>query len=40
MLESGIPDNEIAERLLSIDPFATNPEEIKIMRQEKGYFHE
>jgi hypothetical protein len=22
MLESGIPDNEIAERLLSIDPFA------------------
>jgi len=38
MIESGIPDNEIAEQLLSIDPFATYPEDIKAMLQEKGYF--
>jgi len=40
MLDSGIPDNEITERLLSIDPFATYPEEIKNMLKEKGYSHE
>ncbi len=40
MLESNISDNEIAERLLSIDPFATYPKEIKTMLKEKGYFHE
>ncbi len=40
MLESGIPHNKIAERLLSIDPFATYPEEIKTMLKEKGYSHE
>jgi hypothetical protein len=40
MLESGIPDNLIAERLLSIDPFATYPEEIRNMLKEKGYSHE
>lgn len=40
MLDSGIPDNEITERLLSIDPFAIYPEEIKNMLKEKGYSHE
>jgi hypothetical protein len=40
MLESGIADNEITERLLSCDPFATYPEKIRKMLKEKGYSHE
>jgi hypothetical protein len=40
MLESGISDNEIAQRILSTDPFATYSEEIKAMLKEKGYSYE
>ena len=40
MINSGIPKNEIAERLISIDPFAAYPEEIEILLQQKGFLHE
>lgn len=40
MLDSAIPQNEIVNRLLSIDPFASHPEEIKNLFSQKGYPYE
>ena len=40
MLDSDVPKNEIANRLLSIDPFASHPEEVKNLFSQKGYSYE
>ncbi|MEA2095702.1 MAG: hypothetical protein U9P73_03265, partial [Candidatus Cloacimonadota bacterium] len=40
MINSKIPESEIPERLISIDPFASYPEEIKKLLQQKGLMHE
>ncbi|MDA3822588.1 MAG: ATP-binding protein [Bacteroidales bacterium] len=40
MINSGIPETEIAERLISIDPFAAYPEEIEKLLQLKGILNE
>jgi len=37
MLASNIPHNEIAERLLSMDPFASYSDEVKNILSDKGY---
>ena len=40
MIASNVPRNEIAQRLLSIDPFAAYAEDVKALLQNKGYCHE
>lgn len=40
MVDSNIPEDEIAERLLSIEPFASYSEEIEKLLQQKGLLHE
>ncbi|MBA3010982.1 MAG: ATP-binding protein [Desulfobacula sp.] len=40
MINSGIPETEIAERLTSIDPFAAYPEEIEKLLKQKGLLNE
>ncbi len=37
MLSSNVPQNEVAERLLSMDPFAAYSEDVKNILQQKGY---
>lgn len=40
MIASGVPSDQIAQRLLSIDPFATYADEVKALLHKKGYYHE
>lgn len=40
MLASNVPHNEVAERLLSMDPFAAYSEKVKSILQQKGYKYE
>ena len=40
MVDSNIPEDEIVERLLSIEPFASYSEEIEKLLQQKGLPHD
>lgn len=40
MISNGVPETEIAARLITIDPFAAYPEEIERIFRQKGYLFE
>jgi hypothetical protein len=40
IVNSGVPETELASRLASIDPFAAYPEEVEKLLKQRGYYHD